>query len=393
MFIIRLLRFLLGYVKFEATGVFCERFINLCSYGGIKIWAIIKREDKITAYILARDYKKLRRISRKTSMHPRIVRRYGLPFVLRKFRARSGLFAGAAVAAVLTYTLSLSVWNIQIEGNTTVETAEIQSALKNLGLTEGIRRSDVNTEKIRHELLLSMPELSWAAINLRGTSAVIEVSETEPTDTNKDDSPCNIIAKTDGRVVGVDVYRGISNIKEGDAVVKGDLLISGVVDHLNGTASFLHASGSVIAETESEISVRVDYNQLKKVRNGKIKTKRVLTFLGMEIPLYLGTEKEEYELELSSWTMNIGGVNMPVKINTGKFYFVDNVNVILSEEEALEQAQQQAAEIEKSKYQNAEVLKKEEFVQYDEKGLILTVKYLCRENIGIEESILINDTE
>ena len=45
MFIIRLLRFLLGYVKFEATGVFCERFINLCSYGGIKIWAIIKRED------------------------------------------------------------------------------------------------------------------------------------------------------------------------------------------------------------------------------------------------------------------------------------------------------------------------------------------------------------
>lgn len=89
MFIIRLLRFLLGYVKFEATGVFCERFINLCSYNGIKIWGIIKKQEKICAYILARDYKKLRRIAKKTLMHPRVTRRYGLPFILRKFRARS----------------------------------------------------------------------------------------------------------------------------------------------------------------------------------------------------------------------------------------------------------------------------------------------------------------
>ena len=393
MFIIRLLRFLLGYVKFEATGVFCERFINLCSYNGIKIWGIIKNQEKICAYILARDYKKLRRIAKKTLMHPRVTRRYGLPFILRKFRARSGLFAGAAVAAVLIYTLSLSVWNIQIEGNNRVETAEIQAVLKSLGMTEGVRRDEVDTEKIRHELLLSMPELSWAAVNLNGTSAVIEVSEAEPTDTNKDITPCNIVAKSDGRIVSVDVYKGLSNIKEGDAVVKGDLLISGVVDHLNGTASFLHASGSVIAETESEISVRVDYNQVKKVRTGKVKTKRVLTFLGIEIPLYLGSEKDEYELELSSWTMNIGGVNMPVKINTGNFYFVENVGVTLTEDEALNQARQQIEEIEKSRYQSAEILERQEFVQYDEKGLILTVKYLCRENIGVEESILINDTE
>ncbi|HIZ16877.1 MAG TPA: sporulation protein YqfD [Firmicutes bacterium] len=393
MFIIRLLRFLLGYAKFEATGVFCERFINLCSYNGIKIWGIIKKQEKIVAYILARDYKKLRRISKKTSMRPRVVGRYGLPFILRKFRARSGLFAGAVVAAVLIYTLSLSVWNIQIEGNNRVETAEIQSVLKNLGMTEGVRRDDIDTEKIRHELLLSMPELSWAAINLNGTSAVIEVSEAEPTDTNKDDTPCNIVAKSDGRIVSIDVYKGLSNVKEGDAVVKGDLLISGVVDHLNGTASFLRASGSVLAETESEISVRVDYNQIKRVRTGKVKTKRVLTFLGMEIPLYLSTEKDEYELELSSWTMNIGGVNMPVKINTGKFYFVENVGVTLSEDEALNQARQQIEGMEKSRYQSAEILERQEFVQYDEKGLILTVKYLCRENIGVEENILINDTE
>lgn len=219
------------------------------------------------------------------------------------------------------------------------------------------------------------------------------MSEAEPTDTNKDITPCNIVAKSDGRIVSVDVYKGLSNIKEGDAVVKGDLLISGVVDHLNGTASFLHASGSVIAETESEISVRVDYNQVKKVRTGKVKTKRVLTFLGIEIPLYLGSEKDEYELELSSWTMNIGGVNMPVKINTGNFYFVENVGVTLTEDEALNQARQQIEEIEKSRYQSAEILERQEFVQYDEKGLILTVKYLCRENIGVEESILINDTE
>ena len=83
---------------------------------------------------------------------------------------------------------------------------------------------------------------------------------------------------------------------------------------------------------------------------------------------------------------------MPVKINTGTFYFVDNVSVTLSEEEALEQARQQALQTESSRYQSAEILERQEFVQYDEKGLTLTIKYLCIENIGSEEKILINDT-
>ncbi len=393
MFLIRLLRFLLGYVRFEATGVFPERFINLCSYNGIKIWSILRRKDGISAYILAKDYRKLREIARRTSVKPRVKIRHGMPFVLRKFKARTGLFAGAAAACAIMYGLSLFVWNIQIEGAKNVDVAEIEAVLKNIGMVQGVRRSEVDTEKIRHELLLSMPELSWAAVNIKGTSAVIDVSEAEPTDTAKDDTPCNLMAGKDGRVISVDVYKGVSNVKEGDAVVKGDLLISGVVDHLNGMVSFLHASGQVIAETESELSVRVEFNQTKMVRNGKSETRRVLTFFGVEIPLYLGSVKGNYELELSEWEMQIDGVNMPVKINSGKFYFTDPVQIVLSEQEALSSARTQISELEKSKYGGMEIVSREEVVQYDENGLTFTVKYLCRENIAIQESILINETD
>ena len=38
MFLIRLFRFLTGYIVFSGNGGFPERFINLCSLNGISLW-------------------------------------------------------------------------------------------------------------------------------------------------------------------------------------------------------------------------------------------------------------------------------------------------------------------------------------------------------------------
>lgn len=393
MFFIILLRFILGYVSFDADGPFPERFINLCSYGGIKLWGISRREGGISACIRAGDYRRLRGVSRRTLSRTHVTSRHGLPFIMRRFKARPGLWAGAAAAAALLYCLSLFVWNIHIEGNVSTDTAEIQAVLESIGLTEGVRRTEVDTEKLRHELLLSMPELSWAAVNIEGTAATVDVSEAEPADKVKDDSPCNIMAASDGRIISVDVYRGTANVKEGDAVVKGDLLISGVVDHLNGMVSFMHASGRVVAETEHELSVRVDFAETRAVRNGRVKTRRVLTLFGVEIPLYLGSVKGDCELELSRSRLAIDGVNMPVIINTGRFYFTDRQEVTMSREEALGKAREEISAMEISMLGGAEIVEKNEIVQYDENGVIFSAKYLCREDISIEESILITDED
>ena len=43
MFIVRLFRWLCGYVEFEVTGNFVERFLNLAMRSGVNIWGLSHR--------------------------------------------------------------------------------------------------------------------------------------------------------------------------------------------------------------------------------------------------------------------------------------------------------------------------------------------------------------
>ena len=49
MLILRLFRYLLGYVRFAAWGGFPERFINLCEHNRILLWDVRSRDGVITA--------------------------------------------------------------------------------------------------------------------------------------------------------------------------------------------------------------------------------------------------------------------------------------------------------------------------------------------------------
>ena len=99
MFIIRFLRWLLGWVEFEAEGGFPERLLNLAARGGIPLWDTGRRGVVLTARCFARKYKKLRPIARKAGVRLHVVRRHGVPFFLQRYRARAGLVAGLATPA------------------------------------------------------------------------------------------------------------------------------------------------------------------------------------------------------------------------------------------------------------------------------------------------------
>lgn len=65
MFIVRFLRFVCGYVRFQVTGVFIERFLNLASRNGINLWDGTKTETQYTGHTLMKHYKKLRPFAEK----------------------------------------------------------------------------------------------------------------------------------------------------------------------------------------------------------------------------------------------------------------------------------------------------------------------------------------
>ena len=96
----------------------------------------------------------------------------------------------------------------------------------------GARKAKIDTSAVEKELVERFPELSWASVNMYGSKAEVEVREAEKSPEIEDTkTPSNLVAKKDGMVVLVKGYRGTNKVKEGDVVVKGDILISGIVEN------------------------------------------------------------------------------------------------------------------------------------------------------------------
>ncbi|OJU13896.1 MAG: hypothetical protein BGN88_10880 [Clostridiales bacterium 43-6] len=391
MFILILYRYLFGYVKFTARNGFSTRFLNLCSRGGITVWKTSCVNKNLFGYILAKDYKKLRPYARSSGVRLHVLERHGLAFILHRYRRRKGILVGAFLFFGVLQFLSLFIWNIQVAGNQKVDSVKILENLRSFGVYEGTVRSGINEGAVRQQLLMKMPELSWAAVNINGSFITVDVRETiKPPPGVESEVPCNIKATRDGRIVSMKVIQGTSMFQVGEAVVKGDLLVSGAIEHKTGVTVFKHAKAEVIAETNRELKVFVPFSQKEVRRTGKAEQRKVITVFGMKIPLFVGSVKEPYERKREVWDLRISEVRLPWSVTTATFYETGEYEVMLNETEAKQKAQKEIANIEKTEFSGVKILKVNQAYTNTGKGVALKVNYLCNENIAVEENMLIN---
>lgn len=389
MLIIRLLRFLCGYICISVSGDYPERFLNLCAVSGFRVWNTHRRGADMEFCVFARDYKHLRHLRRRCSVKLRVKRRFGLPFILMKYH-RAGLVAGAAVFAAVLFIMPKYVWSINISGNQTLETQQIISALDTVGITIGTRLDKVDADNMRLRLALMLPEISWASINIDGTSVNVDIREATAR-IEKDDAYSNIVADSDGRITAMYVRSGTAAVKVGDAVVKGDLLVSGIEEYKNGQTFFRHSDADVIAEVERTVTVSIPLTKTVTTDTGKSEKRCVLSLLGLDIPLYIGGVNYQYRAEYEEIPLVIDGVTLPVSIKRAVFYETQSAEVTMTAEQAEREAEKL---LESGRYGllgDFEIITRDLTTQQTNNELTLTAKYLLSGNIASTEYISVTD--
>ena len=386
MFIVRFLRFVCGYVRFQVTGVFIERFLNLASRNGINLWNGTKTETQYTGYTLMKHYKKLRPFAKKTGVHMQIEERFGWPMWRRKYRKRVGIVAGILLFFGILAFLGNFVWTIEVVGNETVSSDEILDFLKEEGLKIGSYKSALNPRELERKTLLELKELSWIAVNITGSTVTVEVNERIlPPDMYLDnDKACNIVARYTGQIHSMDIYDGQSDLQVGDTVLEGDLIVSGIVEDGKGQTRFVHARADIKAYTDYEIKIEVPLQQVKRIPTGETSTKKYLKILTWKIPFFLGIGPERrYDFQqtnntvCSFWTVDAfcGSGGDPKLLYTGNHRVP---NTIQAKEEALQLLQEQ----EKIQLGEAEILKKDLSGSEEKGSYVLKATYLCIVEIG-----------
>ncbi|MBP9989319.1 MAG: sporulation protein YqfD [Ruminococcus sp.] len=311
--IFKLIRIIFGVVSLKAENGFSERFINFCTSKGIPLWNISKNGSCIYADTTISGYKKIRTPARKSGMRVRITKKSGLPFFLHRHKDKSGLVAGFIIFFAGLIFLSGRVWTINITGNQPVNSQKIEEVFYDSGLKIGIRTKALDNKKIISDALGKLDEISWASINIRGCTANIEVrkSVTKPDIKINPTLLSNIVAKKDGQIEIVEAYHGKQSVVEGQTVMKGSLLISGISQNKSYVNTYSPAEGYVVAKTNLSVKSETKFSEYVLIPETKKYYSPVI--FGKELS---AKNKDKYDIcYLVKSKCILNGVALPFGIN------------------------------------------------------------------------------
>lgn len=318
----------------------------------------------------------------------------GVYVLLSKAYMRLGLVVGSILLCVIMYLSSLFIWEIRVVGNLSFDSSEIIDTLRYLGFYEGCLKSTTDLDKLHNDFLLCEKRISWIAVNIKGNIAFVEVSMREfPPERLDKNERNNVIASCDGVIMRVDAYEGGKQVKEGEVVSKGQILISAFFDTKDNNTFFTNARGSVMAKTQRSFEVRVNKFKNVKAFTGKTKKKNSIVVLGKEIPLWFFV-KPDFKNYVKEETLNnivVLGVKMPIKLKTTVYKEYDIHKEILDNDNAVFKAKSCMFEkISKEMIKGDIVSINSSCEQFDD---YICLRYTCHcvEDIAVQQPVYLND--
>jgi sporulation protein YqfD len=332
---------------------------------------------------MLRDYKNIREAVRRSGVKTRIIKKTGLPFFTFKQRKRVGLVIGVAAAIITVSYLSTMIWTVSVSGNENISDEQILNVFSSLGVKPGAKRRDINAKEISDEALKIFDgDLSFAVVNLNGSNASVEVRESVPAPKIEDnETPCNIVASEDGVVTKVQLYSGQEEIKTGSAVLKGNLLISGVKTNQDKTESLVHAAGNVYAEVEKNISS--DFENSEFCAPSREKIRYALYFFNVKIPL--GGVPDYGEKYAVSFLASTDKTVLPmgiIRVRATEY----NRDFLLEDESCRELlSAKKYTDLCRSELKNCKIISSD----IQKNGSRLSGAYKCEKQIGVESEIFV----
>ena len=371
MIIFRLLRFFWGSVTVFARSSFLERFLNLCTHAGIKIYRVERHSrEEMDFTVPARQFKKLRPIAHRTKTRLRITEKRGFPFLVRRYRKRYALAAGVLLFLAALAFMSCFIWSIDVSGNVEVSDEEILAQLAEEGFVTGIYAGNLDLDTIYQNMLIKNDRLAWIAINIKGSKAFVEVKERVMAPEFVDrENPYDIFARSDGVITAL----------------KGQLLVAGTRTNQFGEMT-LHASeAKILAQTARSFKTTVPQIKQEEYYTGEVEKKRTLRIFGLPIKLFLnsGISAAEYDKITNEYDVSIGGqLYLPIQMEVVTYKEKEVFERTLTREEQLLEARGKIGRFAEQKLRGMEVLDSHESVVDNGDSITVRITYDCVEDIG-----------
>lgn len=269
-----------GGVRVQIDGYDKERFFNIAAMRGLKICDISEDPEKksTTFWTTVEDFRKMKPVTKKAKTRLKITGKFGLPFFLYRRRKRKLLALGICSFFLMLYAMSFFIWDISFEGNHRFTDEMLLEYMETLPAVCGMRKSKISCETLESEIRNHFTEITWASAEISGTRLIVRIKENEAmlSPQIRDTTPCDLAASKTGTVVKCITRSGICQVKPGDQVEPGQLLVSGTIPIYDDSETLVNshqvrADAEIYAETVYTYEKRLPVSYTKKGRTGRVR--------------------------------------------------------------------------------------------------------------------------
>ena len=379
-------RSLAGLICIELTSASPADMMTAINHEGITLLDITYISDlTVKAMVYRYDYQKLCTLAERRSEKIKLLDRKGLYFTFCNLRTRPVLLVGMAVLVILMLYLPTRVLFVRVEGNETIPQQLVIEKAAECGIGFGASRRQVRSERMKNALLGAIPQLQWDGVNTYGCVAGISIKERcVPDSPEKSENYGSIVASRDGVICDLTVLKGNPLCKVGQAVKKGQVLVSGYTD-----------CGIYIQTTLAQAEIMA-----QTIRNLKVVSPTVYETRGE-----ISREEVRYSLRLGKNIINFckdsrisdttcvkmyeerylvlpGGFQLPVSLIKETLTYFDHIQASDPDATDYTWMEQQSELYLKTQMLAGEILQSNVSLEIQEGVCLQSGEYFCKEMIG-----------
>lgn len=273
--------------------------MNLCLRYSLFYRGMSWQEDGgFTLFTTLRTAKRMQALCQTEGVRITIHSAQGLPFLLRALCRRAGLLIGLFCILASLFLSQCFVWDIRVSGNGSMTTSEVLAELRACGLYRGAYLPALRASQLENRVLIASDRIAWISVNMDGTVARVQIIESVTIPEKEPIRPANLVATADGQIELLELYRGNAVVSVGQAVRKGDLLVSGIYDSQTQGLRYTRAAGSVFARTERSLRIEIPLAYTEKVALESECAEISLNFFDFSLKIFKRTGNSEQSCDI-----------------------------------------------------------------------------------------------
>lgn len=304
-------------VEFTVEGLNVERFVRCAGEHGLRLSNMRRSAPRRLIGLVAEEQlPALQEAAVSGGWKLTVGRRKGAGHILDWLRRRWLLAAAGMAAGIALFGAAQVMWQVEIiDGGTYA--ADIRAALKDMGVTAPMLRSQVDIGELRDTLEWRYPRIAWFECGWRGTTLVVRpVEGVLPRKDEATDGSCDVIAVRDGVIKSIVTHAGTPAVEPGDIVRQGEVLIRGEERTSEGLIRPVAARGIVTARVWEGASVIFPAYETVTVYTGSTDTVWTIRTPWFDLWQMEASSYLQYDTEVKE--IPIGGLFLPMTLRIEK---------------------------------------------------------------------------